>query len=98
MLEITEVQHNRELLLTVKNLRELGASPFPYIIPIVPLSLPVELIKREHFVLADLFKLNPGSSSQVFSVQKDQEEAAKRTLVRYARATQPQSPRPADES
>ena len=63
LLEITEVEYNHELLLTTTNLRELGASPFPYIIPIVPCSLPVELIEGEHFVLADLCKLRPGSSS-----------------------------------
>ena len=60
-------ERNHELLLTTKNLRELGASPFPYIIPIFPRSLPVELIKGEQFVLADLFKLNSSSSSQTVS-------------------------------
>ena len=89
LLEITEVERNHELLLMLRNFRELGASPFPYIIPIVPHSLPTELIEREHFVFADLFNLNPGSSSQ-----EDQAEAAKRTLVMSARATQPQSPQP----
>ena len=63
LLEITEVERNHELLLTVKNLRVLGTSPFPYIIFIVPRSLPAELNKGEHFVLVDLFKLNPSSSS-----------------------------------
>ena len=63
LLEITEVECNHELLLTTKNLRELGPNPFPYIIPVVPRLLPVELIKGEHFVLTDLFKLNPGNSS-----------------------------------
>ena len=56
--------------------------------------MPVELIEGEHFDLVDLFKLNPGSYSQVVSDQKDQARAATRTLVRSARATQPQSPRP----
>ena len=46
LLEITEAEHNHELLLTVKNLRELGSSPFPYIILVVPRSLPTKLIKR----------------------------------------------------
>ena len=98
LLEITEVERNHELLLMVKNLRELGASPFPYIILVVPHSLPAKLIKEEHFVLTDLFKLNPGSSSQASSAQEDQVEATKGTLVRSARATQPQSPRPARQS
>ena len=30
----------------VKNLRELGGRPFPYIIPIIPRSLPAEVIER----------------------------------------------------
>ena len=50
-------------LLTVKNLRELGNSPFPYIIPIFPRSLSAEVVEGEHFVLADLLKFVPGSSS-----------------------------------
>ena len=57
LLEITEVEHNNELLLIVKNLRELGGSPFPYINPIVPHSLPAEVMEGEHFVLTDLLKL-----------------------------------------
>ena len=36
LLEIAEVEHNHELLKTVRNLRELAACAFPYIIPIVP--------------------------------------------------------------
>ena len=55
-------------------------------------SFPLELIKGEHFVLADLSKLNLGSSSQAVSAQEDQAEATKGTLVRSTRATQPQSP------
>ena len=80
-----EVERNYELFLTVKNLWDLGGSPSLYIIPIVPRSLPAEVIKGGHFVLADLFKLVPGSSSQAISAQKGQVEAAKGTLVRSAR-------------
>ena len=59
-----EAERNHELLLTVKNLLELGGSPFPYIIPIVPCSSPVEVIKGKDFVLTNLLKLVIGSSSQ----------------------------------
>ena len=45
LLEIIEIECNHELLLTTRNLRELAAYAFPYIIPVVPLSLPVELIE-----------------------------------------------------
>ena len=51
LLEIIEGERNHELLLYVKNLWELGANPFPYIVPVIPRSLPVELIRGEHFVL-----------------------------------------------
>ena len=64
LLEVMEVERNHELLLTMRNLRELATCPFPYIIFVIPRSLPVELIEGEHFVLTDLFKSNPGSSSQ----------------------------------
>ena len=67
LFEITEEEHNHELLLMVKNLRELGGSPFSYIIPIVPRSLPVEVFEGEHFVLADLLKLFLGSSFKEIS-------------------------------
>ena len=45
LLEITEGERNHDLLLYVKNLRELGASPFPYVVPIIPRLLLVELVK-----------------------------------------------------
>ena len=63
LLEITEAERNHELLLMAKNLRELSGSPFPYIIPIVPRSLPTKVIEGEHFLLVNLLKLVPVSSS-----------------------------------
>ena len=53
-----------ELLLTTRNLQELAACAFPYIIPVIPRSLLTELIEGEHFVLAHLYKSNPDSSSK----------------------------------
>ena len=55
LLEITKRERN-ELLLSVKNLQELGSSPFPCIAPIIPRLLLGEVIKGEHFVLTDLLK------------------------------------------
>ena len=66
LLEITKMERN-ELLLLVKNLQELGSSPFPYITPIIPCSLPGEVVRGEHFVLDDLLKSISGSSSQARS-------------------------------
>ena len=64
LLKITKRECNHELLLSVRNLRELGTSPFPYIVLVLPRSLPDELVKGEHFFLSDLLKLIPGGSSQ----------------------------------
>ena len=56
LLKITKVEHYHELLLFVKNLRELGASPFDYIVPVILRPLLAEIIKGDHFVLSDLLK------------------------------------------
>ena len=71
---------------------KLVACAFPYIIPVVPRLLPIELIEGEHFVLADLCKSSPGRSSRVVAPQEDQAEAATGALVRFVQVTQPQSP------
>ena len=82
LIKITEVERNHELLLSVKNLRELGASPFRYIVPIIPCPLLVERVKGEHFVSADLFKSILSSSPQAgFS----QAEVAEGALVNFFR-------------
>ena len=61
-LEITEREYS-ELLLSVKNSQELGSNLFPYIAPVIPLPLPGEVVRGEHFVLANLLKSIYGSSS-----------------------------------
>ena len=40
LLDIIEREHNHKLLLSMKNLQELGANPFPYIVPVLPRPLP----------------------------------------------------------
>ena len=65
LLEITKGEHNHEVLLYVKNLRELGANPFPYIVPVIYRPLPAKLVRREYFFITDLLKSILGSSSQV---------------------------------
>ena len=67
LLEIIERERNHELLLYMMNLQELGFNPFPYIMHVLPYPLPVELVKREHFVLTDLLKVIPRSSWQAKS-------------------------------
>ena len=55
LLEVTEREHNKPLL-SVKNLQELGSSPFPYIAPVIPRLLPGEVVGGEYFVFADILK------------------------------------------
>ena len=62
LLEISERERS-ELLLLVKNLQELGSIPFPYIAPVITCPLPGEVVRGEHFVLADLLKSISGSPS-----------------------------------
>ena len=75
LLEITKRECN-ELLLSVKNLQELGSSPFPYITFVIPRPLPGEAVRGEHFVLTNLLKLIPCSSSQARFAQEPQAKIA----------------------
>ena len=65
LLEIIETERHHELLLSAKNLQDLGTSPFPYIMPVISRPLPNEVVKGEHFILMDLLKLLPNGSTQV---------------------------------
>ena len=67
LLEFIERKRNHELLLSVRNLLQLGASSFLYIVSVLLRPLPNELIEGEHFVLSDLLKLIQGGSSQADS-------------------------------
>ena len=73
MLKIMERECHHELLLSTRNLQDLGASPFLYIVPVLPRHFPSEVVKGEHFVLDDLLRSLPRGSSQ--------EEATPRPLV-----------------
>ena len=55
LLKVTRREHN-EPLLSVKNLQELGSSPFHYIAPVIPCLLPGEVVGGEYFVFADILK------------------------------------------
>ena len=76
LLEITERERNHKLLLSVNNMRKLGANPFRYIVPAIPYLLPKELVKGEHFILTELLKSIPGSLLQAWSAQEPQAETA----------------------
>ena len=90
LLEIIKGEHNHKLLLSIKNLRELGANPFPYIVLVIPCLLLAELVRDEYFVLADLLKSILGSSSQVGYVQEQefQAEIAEGALASFVRPDQ----------
>ena len=59
LLEISERERHHEILLMVKNLRELSCNPFPYTFPIIPHPLLAEVVEGEHYVIADLLTLVP---------------------------------------
>ena len=63
LLEIFERERHHEILLTVRNLCELSRNHSPYILPVIPRPLPIEIVKGEHYVIADLLNLASGSSS-----------------------------------
>ena len=59
-LEISELERHCEVLLTLKNLADVRQSPAPYSLPIIPRSLPIEIVGGEHFVTTDLLDLLTG--------------------------------------
>ena len=60
LLEISELERHCEVRLTLKNLADVRQSPSPYSLPIIPLSLPLEIVGGEHFVTTDLLGLLAG--------------------------------------
>ena len=78
LLEISEWERHHEILLTVRNLHELSRRPYPYILPVIPRPLPIEIVEGEHYVIADLLNLAPGSSSLTKNLEI---EAVGRELV-----------------
>ena len=63
LLEISERERHHEVLLTVNNLCELICNPSSYILSVIPRPLPAEVVEGEHYIVADLLTLVPGSSS-----------------------------------
>ena len=62
LLEVSEQECHCEVLLTLKNLVDVRRSPTPYNLPIIPRSLPSEIVGGEHFVTIDLLHLLVGST------------------------------------
>ena len=53
LLEISQRERHREILLTVRNLRELSHNPSPYILLVIPHPLPTEIEEGKHYIIAD---------------------------------------------
>ena len=86
LLEISERERHHEILLTVKNLCELSRNPSPYTLPVIPRSLPTEVVESEHYVIVDLLTLVPSSSSPA---QTSETEVVGRELSISLRLEQP---------
>ena len=86
LLEIFEGERHHEILLTARNLHELSRSPSPYIIPVIPRPLPIEIVEGEHYVIVDLLNLAPGSLSPAETYET---ETVGRELVINIRPEQP---------
>ena len=60
LLEVSEQERHYEVFLTLKNLADVRRSPAPYSLPIIPRSLPLEIVDGEHFVTSDMLSLLVG--------------------------------------
>ena len=63
LLEISERERHYQVLLTRENISAVRLNPAPYTVPIIPWSLPLNVVEGEHFVLADVRRLVSGGSS-----------------------------------
>ena len=70
----------------MKNLHDLSCHLFPYNVPIIPRSLPSEVVEGEHFVVADLLRLIPNGSSPT---REAKSEAMGREFVINTQSSQP---------
>ena len=65
LLEISEREQHHEIILTVRNLHELSRNPSPYILPVIPHPLSIEIEEGEHYVIVDLLNLALGSQPRL---------------------------------
>ena len=78
LLDISDREQHHEILLIVKNLRELSRNPSSYILPVISHPLSLEIVEGEHYVIANLLTLVPGISSPT---QTSKTEVVGRELV-----------------
>ena len=70
----------------MKNLHELSHNPSPYTLPVIPRPLPIEIVEDEHYVIANIFTLVPGSSSPT---QASETKVVSQELAINLRSEQP---------
>ena len=63
LLEISERERHYQVLLTRENISVVRNNPAPYTPPVIPRSLPSNVMEGEHFVLADVRRLASGGAS-----------------------------------
>ena len=63
LLEISEQKRHYEVLPTSKNLADVRRNPTPFSLPIIPHSLPSEIVDEEHCVTTDLLNLTAANAS-----------------------------------
>ena len=64
-------ERHYEVLLTLKNLVDVRRSPAPYSLPIIPRSLPLEIVDGEHFVTSDLLSLLAGHAPSTMDLEAE---------------------------
>ena len=63
LLEISEHERHFQVLLTRQNISVVRNHPAPYTLPVIPRSLPSNVVDGEHFVIADVRRLVSGGAS-----------------------------------
>ena len=63
LLDISERERHYQVLLTRENISTVRHNPAPYTLPVIPRSLPLNVMEGEHFVIADVRRLVSGSAS-----------------------------------
>ena len=63
LLEISERERHCQVLLTRENISAVRNNPTPYTLPVIPRSLPSNVVEGEHFVLTDIRRLASGNVS-----------------------------------
>ena len=63
LLEISEQERHYKVLPTRDNISAVRRNPAPYTLPVIPRPLPLDVVEREHFVIADLQHLVSSSAS-----------------------------------